>query len=53
MDYVAKTKYRLFLLKGREIESEIAAAKQKYRFEYSLVPSKTGDGFIIIVDFCR
>lgn len=53
MDYVAKTKYRLFLLKGREIESEIATAKQKYRFEYSLVPSKTGDGFIIIVDFCR
>ena len=33
MDYVAKTKYRLFLLKGREIESEIATAKQKYRFE--------------------
>ena len=53
MDYVAKTKYRLFLLKGREIESEIATAKQKYCFEYSLVPSKTGDGFIIIVDFCR
>ena len=53
MDYVAKTKCRLFLLKGREIESEIATAKQKYRFEYSLVPSKTGDGFIIIVDFCR
>ena len=53
MDYVAKTKYRLFLLKGREIETEIATAKQKYRFEYSLVPSKTGDGFIIIVDFCR
>ena len=53
MDYVAKTKCRLFLLKGREIESEIAAAKQKYRFEYSLVPSKTGDGFIIIVNFCR
>ena len=53
MDYVAKTKYRLFLLKGREIESEIATAKQKYRFEYSLVPSKTGDGFIIIVDFCQ
>ena len=53
MDYVAKTKFRLFLLKGREIESEIATAKQKYRFEYSLVPSKTGDGFIIIVDFCQ
>jgi 16S rRNA (guanine527-N7)-methyltransferase len=53
MDYVAKTKYRLFLLKGREIESEVLAAKQKYCFDYSLIPSKTGDGFIIIVDFCR
>lgn len=53
MDYVAHTKYRLFLLKGREIESEILTAKQKYCFNYSLVPSKTGDGFIIIVDFCR
>lgn len=53
MDYVAKTKYRLFLLKGREIESEINVAKQKYKFNYSLIPSKTGDGYIIIVDFSR
>ena len=53
MDYVGRTKCRLFLLKGREIESEIAVAKQKYKFEYELVPSKTGDGFIIIVRFNR
>ena len=51
MDYVAHTKYRLFLLKGREIESEISVAKQKYKFEYNLTPSKTGDGFIISVRF--
>ena len=51
MDYVAKTKYRLFLLKGREIESEIATAKQKYKFKYELTPSKTGDGFIITINF--
>jgi hypothetical protein len=51
MDYVAHTKYRLFLLKGREIESEISVAKQKYKFEYNLTPSKTGDGFIISVHF--
>ena len=51
MDYVAKTKYRLFLLKGREIEAEVAEAKKKYKFDYELVPSKTGDGFIIIVRF--
>ncbi len=53
MDYVAKTKYRLFLLKGREIETEISDAKRKYKFEYRLTPSKTGDGFIISVHFCR
>ena len=53
MDYVAKTKYRLFLLKGREIEAEISEAKRKYRFEYMLTPSKTGDGFIIFVRFDR
>jgi 16S rRNA (guanine527-N7)-methyltransferase len=53
MDYVAKTKCLLFLLKGREIESEIAEAKRKYKFDYVLTPSKTGDGFIISVRFCR
>ncbi len=53
MDYVARTKYRLFLLKGREIETEILEAKRKYRFEYDLTPSKTGDGFIISIRFSR
>ena len=51
MDYVAQTKYRLFLLKGREIESEINDAKHKYKFNYDLTPSKTGDGFIISIRF--
>jgi 16S rRNA (guanine527-N7)-methyltransferase len=51
MDYVASTKYRLFLLKGREIETEVLDAKKKYCFDYDLIPSKTGDGFIIIVKF--
>ena len=50
LDYTKPTNYRLFLLKGREIESEIATAKQKYKFKYELIPSKTGDGFIIIID---
>ncbi len=53
MDYVAHTKYRLFLLKGREIQTEVDEAKRKYKFEYDLIPSKTGDGFIISVCFCR
>ena len=49
LDYTHGQNYRLFLLKGREIESEIAVAKRKYKFTYELVPSKTGDGFIIII----
>lgn len=51
LDYVRGINCRLFLLKGREIESEIADAKKKYRFDYELTPSKTGDGFIISVRF--
>ena len=53
MDSVARTKCRLFLLKGREIEKEIMDAKRKYKFNYELTPSKTGDGFIISVRFDR
>lgn len=49
LDYTQKQNYRLFLLKGREIESEISTAKLKYKFDYKLVPSKTGDGYIIII----
>lgn len=47
LDYTHKTKCRLFLLKGREIESEILTAKSKYKFDYKLHKSETGDGFII------
>ena len=53
LDYVSGVNCRLFLLKGREVENEIAVAKQKYRFGYNLIPSKTGDGFITIIDFDR
>jgi len=49
LDYVHTTNCRLFLLKGREIESEISLAKKKYKFKYELIPSKTGDGFITII----
>ena len=48
-DYTHKINSRLFLLKGREIESEINTAKNKYKFDYELYPSKTGDGYIICV----
>ncbi len=53
LDYVSPVKSRLFLLKGREIESEIAVAKQKYDFDYELTPSRTGDGFIINIKNVR
>ena len=49
LDYVGDTGCRLFLLKGREIPAEINTAQQKYKFDYTLTPSKTGDGFIIAI----
>ena len=49
LDYTAKTKCRLFLLKGREIETEINTAKKKYKFDYKLYSSKTGDGYITYI----
>jgi hypothetical protein len=48
-DYTHKTNCRLFLLKGREIESEIALAKTRYKFNYELHKSETGDGYIVCV----
>ncbi|MBR5904694.1 MAG: class I SAM-dependent methyltransferase, partial [Alphaproteobacteria bacterium] len=48
-DYTHKTNCRLFLLKGRKIEEEISIAKTKYKFNYELHESKTGDGFIVII----
>ena len=48
-DYTHKTNCRLFLLKGREIESEIDTAKKKYKFDYKLFDSETGDGFIVCI----
>ena len=50
LDYTKSKNCRLFLLKGREIESEISTAKKKHKFKYELIPSKTGDGFIIIIN---
>ena len=50
LEYTKSKNYRLFLLKGREIESEISTAKKKFNFKYELIPSKTGDGFVIIIN---
>lgn len=49
LDYTHKTKCRLFLLKGREIQSEIDHAKSKYNFDYKLYKSETGDGYIVYI----
>ncbi len=49
LDYTHKKHCRLFLLKGREIETEINTAKNKYKFDYELYPSKTGDGHILYI----
>ena len=53
LDYVGKTGCRLFLLKGREIPAEIETAQKKYKFDYELIKSRTGDGYIIIIKKCR
>ena len=41
---------RYLLLKGESIESEIKTAKEKYNFDYELIPSETGPGFIVKID---
>jgi 16S rRNA (guanine527-N7)-methyltransferase len=38
---------RFVLLKGRSVEEEIAEAQKRFKFEYRLTPSKTGDGFVL------
>ena len=48
-DYTHKTNCRLFLLKGREIETEITTAKTRYKFNYELYKSETGDGYIMYI----
>ena len=48
-EYTYTQKCRLFLLKGREIDSEILTAKADFDFNYKLYKSETGDGYIICV----
>ena len=47
LDYVHTVNYELFLLKGRDVMKEIDVAKQKYRFDFELFSSITGDGFVV------
>jgi len=48
-DYL-KTNTRFLLLKGRNIQQEIARAQEKFTFDYKLVNSINGDGFIFIAE---
>ncbi len=41
---------RYILLKGRNVQQEIDQALERYIFDYQLVNSKTGDGFIFIAE---
>ncbi|MCL2748899.1 MAG: 16S rRNA (guanine(527)-N(7))-methyltransferase RsmG [Alphaproteobacteria bacterium] len=42
-----------YLLKGVNVNQEIATARRKYKFNYELFPSKTGDGFIVEIKNIR
>lgn len=37
------------LLKGESVMDEIRVAKKRYKFDYELIPSKTGPGFIVLL----
>ena len=47
LDYIAAFATSAYLLKGAKIQEEIIEARKKYKFNYRLISSKTGDGFII------
>jgi 16S rRNA (guanine527-N7)-methyltransferase len=53
LDYVGAVGGRpvLYLLKGANVMEEIRMAQEKYKFEYELYPSKTGDGFVVKIVF--
>ena len=53
LDYIAVFAAPAYLLKGAGIQEEVSEAKKNYNFNYSLFPSKTGDGFIIKIDGLR
>lgn len=41
---------KFILLKGRSVQEEIDLAKKKFNFEYQIINSKTGDGFIFVAE---
>ncbi|MCL1892066.1 MAG: 16S rRNA (guanine(527)-N(7))-methyltransferase RsmG [Alphaproteobacteria bacterium] len=49
----AEVSVSAYLLKGANINKEIIAARWKYKFNYELSPSKTGDGFIVAIKNIR
>ncbi len=53
LDYIAASASSAYLLKGSGIQQEIITAQEKYNFNYTLYPSKTGDGFIVKIDHIK
>ena len=53
LDWTAFTKTPYILLKGENVKSEIATAQTKYKFDYELVPSSAGPGFILSIENVR
>jgi len=48
MTYFINAEY--VLLKGESAPKEIAIAKENYNFDYKLIPSNTGPGYILIIN---
>ncbi|MCL2737264.1 MAG: 16S rRNA (guanine(527)-N(7))-methyltransferase RsmG [Alphaproteobacteria bacterium] len=49
LDMTVGLRAEYILLKGESAADEIAAAKKKYDFDYKLIQSRTGPGFIVII----
>jgi 16S rRNA (guanine527-N7)-methyltransferase len=41
---------KMVLLKGEQAREEIEQAKEKYTFDYKLIPSTTGGGFVVLLE---
>jgi 16S rRNA (guanine527-N7)-methyltransferase len=47
---LAKPSAKFILLKGKNIDDEIATANKSFSFDFQKISSKTGDGFIFIAE---
>lgn len=47
---IAKAETKFVLLKGENVADELSEAQRNYTFTHSLHPSRTGPGFILIIE---